>query len=107
MTPKPRFRNSFLLILAVLTMCCVGGCGYPRVSSRSYEITKALYSVCNQQNNDKLSTVAELISKSLEEGEISADEGRWLTAVIQQARAGAWEAATLETRQILEDQVEW
>jgi uncharacterized lipoprotein YmbA len=80
------------------------GCGYPEVSPQTYAIAKALYSVCNQKNPERLKTVQELIQKSLEKEEISAREADWLKAIIAQAEAGEWETALLETRQMMEDQ---
>ena len=102
-----RSRKLFLPALAAATIGFVGGCGYPKVSSRTYEIAKALYAVCNREQSDKLESVVALINDSLHDGSISTAESRWLRAVIEQARAGEWESATRETRQILEDQIEW
>lgn len=101
------FRKLFPLVLAVASLGYVAGCGYPKVSERSYDIAQALYSICNREQSDKLDAVAVLIESSATEGAISSDESRWLTAVVDQARAGEWESAAIETRQILEDQVEW
>ncbi|QDV20852.1 hypothetical protein Pan153_55310 [Gimesia panareensis] len=81
------------------------GCGYPEVSPKTYEISKALYSVCNQKSTERLETVQKLVQSSLEQEEISQREAEWLGEIIKQARQGEWEAALRETRQIMEDQV--
>jgi len=99
-------KHQWTLPLAGLMLGTVmlAGCGYPEVSPQTYAISKALYSVCNQKSQERLKTVQELIQKSLENEEISAREADWLKAIIAQAEAGEWEAALLETRQIMDDQ---
>ncbi len=92
----------------VVILFCLGiwGCGYPEVSPTSYELSKALYSACNRRSDEHLSRVIELVDSTQAAGEISDRESKWLRAIVDQARAGDWEAATVEARQIMEDQVD-
>lgn len=94
------------MVLVVMTFLSLVGCGYPAVSPKTYEISKALYSVCNQKSQERLEVVQELIQSSLENKEISENEADWLNGIIAQAQEGHWEAATKETRQLMEDQID-
>tara|TARA_R110002111_G_C6007511_1_gene374225 strand:- start:366 stop:635 length:270 start_codon:yes stop_codon:yes gene_type:complete len=87
-------------------MIPLSGCGYPEVSPRTYEISKALYSVCNQKSQERLEIVTKLIQSSLENKEISASEADWLNGIIAQAREGDWQSASKEVRQMMEDQID-
>ncbi|QDT29698.1 hypothetical protein Enr10x_50530 [Gimesia panareensis] len=98
-------RFTLALVLFLCGGLLLSGCGYPEVSPKTYEISKALYSVCNQKSQERLEAVEELIQSSLEQEEISEREAEWLGEIIRQARQGEWEAALRETRQIMEDQV--
>ncbi|QDT93715.1 hypothetical protein [Gimesia algae] len=94
----------FLTILLLLTLLPLSGCGYPAVSPKTYEISKALYSVCNQKSTDRLKTVQTLIGSSLQEKEINEKEAGWLNAIVASANAGDWDTATQEARRLMEDQ---
>ncbi len=94
----------FLIILLLLTLLPLSGCGYPAVSPKTYEISKALYSVCNQKSTDRLKTVQTLIDSSLKEKEINEREAGWLNAIVASANKGNWETATQEARRLMEDQ---
>ena len=98
----------FKLPVAILVtmMLPLSGCGYPEVSPKTYEISKALYSVCNQKSVERLEVVQKLIQSSLENKEISASEADWLSGIIKQAQEGKWESAMQESRRMLEDQAD-
>ncbi|QDU17329.1 hypothetical protein CA11_51700 [Gimesia maris] len=100
-------RNRIVLfstMLLLLTLLPLSGCGYPAVSPKTYEISKALYSVCNQKSTERLETVEELIQTSLEKNEITEREAGWLNAIVTSANEGSWETATQEARRLMEDQ---
>jgi len=94
---------SLLLILMVFTLA---GCGYPKVSPKAYELSQALYTICNQRSGERLPLVSDLIEQSLEEGTLTAREGRWLSDIVATGEAGDWEEAAQEARRIMADQVE-
>ena len=100
-------RFDLRAIGVVMLLICPGvwGCGYPEVSPKSYELSKALYSACNRRSDEHVSRVVELVTVTQAAGEISDRESKWLRAIADQAREGEWEAATLEARQIMEDQI--
>ncbi|QDT45289.1 hypothetical protein Pan241w_54090 [Gimesia alba] len=97
-------RQQWLKWHVVLVLLLLSGCGYPEVSPKTYEISKALYSVCNQKSEERLLVVEKLIQSSLEQNEINESEAQWLNEMITQAREGDWEAAMQESRQMMEDQ---
>lgn len=97
---------SFCLIAAMLGLLLnSGGCGYPEVSPRTYEISKALYSACNRHSAEHLDKACEALESAAEAEEISESEKTWLMAIVDQARDGEWDSAALEARTILEDQI--
>lgn len=95
-----------LVALLVLTLLPLNGCGYPEVTPKTYELSKALYSVCNQKSEERLEAVQKLIQSSLEQNEINESEADWLNGIIAQAQEGNWETATQEVRQLMEDQID-
>ena len=94
----------FSTVLLLMPLLLSSGCGYPAVSPKTYEISKALYSVCNQKSKERLETVQTLIQSSLKEKEINEREADWLNEIVASANAGDWETATLEARRLMEDQ---
>jgi hypothetical protein len=89
--------------LLLLTPCA--GCGYPEVSPRTYQLSKALYSACNLEQSDRLEIVGNLINSSLAASEITEAESEWLREIVSQGEAGQWKAASEQARRILEDQI--
>ena len=102
---QQRSRTSGSLAVALLLIVSVSGCGYPEVSPKTYELSKALYSICNLKREAGLPKVIELIESSLALQEITEVESRWLSEIVKLAEDGEWESATLQSRQILEAQI--
>lgn len=96
-----RFVASWLLSLCFI----IYGCGYPEVSSTTYELSQALYSACNRRSDEQLLKVFEVMNSKRSAGEISDREFEWLRAIIEQARAGEWGDAQAEVRNLMNDQV--
>lgn len=103
------FLESFYSIFFAITLILIllPGCGYPDVSGKTYEISKALYSACNRQSDEQLTKIESVISNAIESEEISAQESKWLNQIIKTARDGDWEAATAESRKLMEDQIKY
>lgn len=99
--------------LVTLIFCLVAGYllfgkrGYGEVSDKAYDITTALYSVCNRQDATKLAGVEALLATAQSDATLSAAESEILQAILRTAQAGDWESATRETRTLLEDQVKY
>ena len=93
------------LLIVIMAMISLSGCGYPEVSPQAYEVTKALYSACNRQSETHLTKIEELITERLEDSKISESEAEWLREIITNAKSGEWESAMLECREIMEDQI--
>jgi len=99
-------QKTFRSMLLVVILIPLNACGYPEVSPKTYEISKALYSVCNQKNQERLQTVKALIESSLESKEINEDEADMLFEIVAQAQANDWDAAMVESRNLMEDQID-
>ncbi|MDA7503376.1 hypothetical protein OAF42_04700 [Planctomicrobium sp.] len=93
--------------MITLILILLPGCGYPEVSEKTYEITKALYSACNRQSDVQLAKIELIISNAREANEISAKEAKWLDQILMSAQEGGWESATAESRKLMEDQIEY
>lgn len=102
-----RFRHpGWMTKFACVCLICCLGCGYPEVSPQAYDITKALYSVCNLKREGDLDKVTDTISKAVTNSQLSEDESEWLLAIVEKARNGEWEVAAQEAHSILKDQVD-
>ncbi|MCA9118182.1 MAG: hypothetical protein KDA79_24085 [Planctomycetaceae bacterium] len=97
-------RRSWLLWL--LAPLLLAGCGYPEVSPKAYEISKALFSAASRQSEEQLDRAARLIETERKAGEISPREAGWLNEVVATARKGDWPEAQATARQIMEDQID-
>ncbi len=98
-------------LFAALASVAVGGmlfcgCGYGKVSPKTYEYATALYSICNQKDAKRLEKLATMVEQSQQTSEISDKEAGWLKAIIKQARGGSWETASSRARQMMNNQVE-
>lgn len=93
------------LCFAVMTIT-LGGCGYGKVSPKTYEFAKALHTTCSRQSPEHLEKAADMIKESHKKGEISDKEAGWLNDIIADARAGNWKTATSQARRMMKDQVE-
>ena len=98
----PGFR---VMLTCVCLVCCLG-CGYPEVSPKAYQISKALYSVCNMKREGDLNKVMDAISKATADSELNDDEAEWLLAIVEKARTGEWDSAAQDARSILKDQID-
>jgi hypothetical protein len=99
--------------LAVLFICLVvgylvlGNRGYGEVSDRAYEISTALYSVCNRQDAAQLAGIESLLDSVQSKANVSPAEAEILHEILRTAQAGDWKSATSESRALMEDQVKY
>ncbi|WP_298861605.1 hypothetical protein [uncultured Gimesia sp.] len=98
-------QKCFCCLLLIVIALQLNACGYPEVSPKTYEISKALYSVCNLKSEERLQVVKALIQSSLEKKEINKNEADMLNEIVAQAQANEWEEAMLESRNLMEDQI--
>jgi hypothetical protein len=94
-----------VLGLLALSLAVTPGCGYGSVSPLAYDYAKALYSISNRQAADQLEGVQQQIATAHQNGELSEQEAEWLIAILQDAQAAEWKAASRAARRMLEDQV--
>ncbi|MCA8995882.1 MAG: hypothetical protein KDA80_02825 [Planctomycetaceae bacterium] len=95
------FRLVPLLLLVFLF-----GCGYGEVNGHTYECAKAIYSICNRQDSERLAQIAQLVETLRAKEKLSRREAGWLTDIIRDAEQGNWETAARESRQLMVDQIQ-
>lgn len=96
-----------MAILAAMTVLLIGWC-WPRpgieLSQDGYDVTLALYRVCNQRSIDGLAAIerrwTEICATRPAD---SADPV--IPEIIRQAQSGQWDHASILCRRALEDQV--
>ena len=99
---RRRTRVAVLLLAGALAAGCGG---YGEVSPYAYQCATALYTACNQQDQQQLGTLDGLVDAARENGEISKQEAKWLSGIIARADEGQWDAAMKQARRMMEDQV--
>ena len=96
-----------VLAIAVATFLWLGR-GYGTVSPDAYQVAQALYSSCLAKSEVRLEAVESTINDAGEQPlEITVKEQRWLKEIIADAKAGNWQSAAADARQMMEDQVEY
>jgi hypothetical protein len=101
-------RTTLAAVLAFSAMLPLTGCGgYGEVSPQAYAHAQSLYTVCNQKNSELLERVARNIATAQQAGELKGEEVDWLGAIVEDARAGEWQAACKSCRSLLSDQVKY
>ena len=98
--------HTMLLLAALVALGVSTGCGrYAAVSLEAYQYSKALYSICNRQDEPRLTRVAEQIETARAADELHETEAAWLTDIVATAQAGDWQDATQDARRLMEAQV--
>ena len=97
--------RSLLLSALLLPITTFVGCGYPEVSPTTYEYAKALVSITIRRASDQLQPIRAKVDSSLEQGDISDQEHKWLIEIIDAAASGTWADAAKSARRIMEDQI--
>ena len=92
-----------LMLLAILIF--FSGCGYPEVSQSTYAYAKAIYTVANQKDADRIPVVHQQIENARDNGEILANEAEFLFEILDDASAGNWSDASRQARKLMMDQV--
>ena len=106
MSDRPKLALLVGLLGVFVMIHVLRGCGgYGEVGSTAYLHAKALYSICNRQDAERLETFSSSLAAALDTGEITAREHRWLEDIMAQAKAGDWQEATINSRRLIKDQV--
>ena len=93
-------------LAATFVFSLVIGCQqYGEVSPQAYQFGKSLYSVCNLQDKVRLEEIRHSITSSREAAEITKFEENSLLAIVEQASADNWQAAMLDARTLMTEQV--
>ena len=108
-------KNSTTIGVALLGAAAIAvvmflwlGRGYGTVSPDAYRIAHALYSSCLAKSEVRLEAVESTINNSSDGAlEITEKEQRWLKEIIADAKAGNWQSAATDARQMMEEQVQY
>ena len=98
-------HHGVALALLVALGLSVGCSRYSEISPTAYEYSKALYSVCNRQDETRLALIAEQIASARAAAQLQEAEADWLGDIIASAQAGDWQVAARDARQLMEAQV--
>lgn len=93
--------------LMVVVLSGLAGCNsYPPVKSREgRQLIKRLYVACNVKSEQKLTGVAEELSKLAKAGTITTPEKQAFDSIISLARDGKWEAAEKASLELADGQI--
>ena len=108
---KPPKSSAAIFAPLLLAAVCLVGCnaGFGEVSQDAYQVAQALYGCCLAKSEAHLDAVESMLESGGSDAQplqISAEERKWLTAMIATARGGGWESAAKSARRMMEDQVQ-
>lgn len=87
--------TAFLLILFATTVFY--GCGRPQVEPENLHLIASLRTALSARNLEWLEQNADMIAERYESGKMSEAEFAEFQAILDEARAGDWEAAENDT----------
>ena len=100
-----RTASRRFLLLGLLNLLFVVGCSYGEISGQAYEYAKALYSISNRQDSNRIAVIADRIREDTTAGQLTEQEANWLLAIVEDARQEDWQAAGRAARRMMEDQI--
>lgn len=105
-------RNALISTLVIAVVAAVTylllPAGYGKVSPRTYEFAKALYSACLSKSEARIAQVETMLRDELEtDSKVPENQADWLEGIVETARQGNWESAAKQARRMMEDQVEY
>lgn len=93
------------IVLAIVTAAWWMSHTPVKLDEHGYDVTIALYRVCNQRSSEGLQKIEEQI-RELEASQATLGESHQaIMSMIATAKAGDWKNAAIACRQALEDQV--
>lgn len=95
-----------LFLVATVTIWVRGCRQYGEVNAVTFEHAKALYSVCNRHDSERLEICATMIESAAADQQISTTEAGYLRNIILAARGESWDDAQLMARQLMTDQAD-
>ncbi|WP_372724911.1 hypothetical protein [Novipirellula sp.] len=95
-----------LIVLAIVTAAWWMSHTPVKLDEQGYDVTIALYRVCNQRSSEGLQKIEDQI-RELEASQTTLGESHHVILdLIATAKAGDWKNAAIACRQALEDQVQ-
>lgn len=102
-------KNWPVVVAVCFAAVLVGVWWWPRtpaeLSEHGYDVTLALYRVCNQRSEAGLVQIEEQLTIMDKETPLSQQSRTIIADIISQAKSGNWQDACVACREALEDQV--
>ena len=106
-TQTPMLQRSYAFgLVAIFISIFMFGCGYPKVSTQSYEYAKAIYGLTNRKDQSRIDLLREQISQAASQSEITQSEVEMLNDILDDAAAGNWKSASQSARSLMMAQVD-
>jgi len=100
------YPRSLLQGIVACLILCFCGCGYGKVGDKAYGYARALYTVCNLKNPERLVKVETQLQQATVGHDFSEREKQWLLDIVSQAKRNQWETAAKSARRMISDQIE-
>lgn len=101
---KPWLAMAAVLAVVVLVAVWLWPRSSVELSDRGYDVTLALYRVCNQRSEEGLAKIEEQLAL-MASGVDDSTSHRAIAEIIAQAKSGQWRQASVACRKALDDQV--
>ena len=101
---KARIIAGLCLVIACVVAARLLPGSSVKLNDDGYNLTIALYRVCNQQDEEGLLEIAVHLDQAIDANGGADPQQEALESIVQDARAGQWESAMRECRSLLEDQ---
>jgi len=104
---RNRRSHFYLAMTAVALLAGLSWFFWPterQLSPDSYELTIALYRVCNQQDLEGLQQIQKSLQQLDKATRADDQEIKLLQQIIDEAQSGKWTSAMKRTHEVLEDQ---
>ncbi|VTR98137.1 hypothetical protein [Tuwongella immobilis] len=101
-------QGSFLALglVGVLAIWWPGCREYPPVSHPDgIRLIQQLYSACNSRDATRLARAEATLTQAIAKGHVTVTERKSFEAILQQAKAGQWDAAAAASLKFAQDQV--
>ncbi len=96
------------LAVLIAGYCIWASMGRPvQLQEDGYQMTVALFRVCNQKDQEGLEKIRQLVQEANERSPSASDQMAAIESIIRLADAGDWGDALKETRDLMEGQVRY
>jgi hypothetical protein len=99
------FRS--VALVSFLLLVFLGCSRAPALSGKGYQQALALLNTCQRKDEAALQRLQESLKKAIDSSEITAEEASVLSALVEKAKQGDWDAAASKVRKLLDKQASY